>query len=77
MCVYTPVSLCFRFGAFDSAMSWAVGERALQHRFHVPFLCAFEKLCYEMSEVLFEHASFECILETSSRRNPGRFSDKS
>lgn len=37
MCVHAAVSSCFRFSAFDSAMSWAVGERALQRRFHVPF----------------------------------------
>lgn len=38
------------------------------------FLCAFEKLCCETSEVLFEQASFECKLEMSSCRNPRRFS---
>lgn len=37
VCLRSSVSSCFHVSAFDSAMSWAVGEQALQRRFHVPF----------------------------------------
>lgn len=37
VCLRSSVSASFRFGAFDSCVCWAVGERALQRRLHVPF----------------------------------------
>lgn len=37
VCLRCSLSACFRFSGFDSSMSWAVGEPALQRQFHVPF----------------------------------------
>lgn len=46
LCVFTILwyLLCFHFAGFDSTMSWAVGEWALQRRLQVFLLYPFEKV---------------------------------
>lgn len=74
VCLRSSVSSCFCLSAFDSAMSWAVGERALQRRFHVPFYVHLRSCATRRLRCFLNRRPLNANWRASSRRNPGPFS---